>query len=509
MKSSFLLFLILGYAFSALAQVPEDALRISWLQQNGTARNQAVGGAMGSLGGDITATFVNPAGLGFYKTGELVLTPGFNFLNNKGKYRGTTSSDNTSSFNFGPSGIIIGNSNIRRGKSSAFSLAVNRTANFNSNVFYNGENDYSSYSEQYALELANSGIPIEKALNDNSLSLGTKMAIYTYLIDTATISGTKQIIGLPELLADRNQENSIQTTGGITEFALGLAGNTDDKFYFGGSIGLPIVNYERTITFQETDPTSNKTNNFNNSTLKETYSAKGVGVNAKLGLIIKPVDYVRVGLAVHTPTLYGLKDTYNADMTTDTENYPPSPGLVTVRSDIFTGNQPSQFSYDLVSPWKVLLSGSYVFREVEDITKQKGFISADVEYINYSGSSYQSAEGNEDNDYYRDINNTIDDIYKGSFNFKLGGELKFKTIMARAGFSYYGNPYSDDELKANRMFISGGLGYRDKGMFLDLTYVHGLQKDVNFPYRLSDKANTFASVQGNGGNVLLTVGLKF
>ena len=46
---------------------PEDALRYSFYPQNGSARNLAIGGAMGSLGGDITATYVNPAGLGFYK----------------------------------------------------------------------------------------------------------------------------------------------------------------------------------------------------------------------------------------------------------------------------------------------------------------------------------------------------------------------------------------------------------------------------------------------------------
>ena len=45
------------------AQAPEDALRYSFYPQGGTARNMAIGGAMGSLGGDINATFVNPAGL--------------------------------------------------------------------------------------------------------------------------------------------------------------------------------------------------------------------------------------------------------------------------------------------------------------------------------------------------------------------------------------------------------------------------------------------------------------
>ena len=57
------------------AQEPADALRYSWFTQSGTARSQAAGGAMVSLGGDLTALFVNPAGLGFFKTGEFLLTP--------------------------------------------------------------------------------------------------------------------------------------------------------------------------------------------------------------------------------------------------------------------------------------------------------------------------------------------------------------------------------------------------------------------------------------------------
>ena len=64
------------------AQIPEDVLRYSFFPQNGTARNQAIGGAMGSLGGDISAIFVNPAGLGNYKTGEIV----FNFLFSIGSF---------------------------------------------------------------------------------------------------------------------------------------------------------------------------------------------------------------------------------------------------------------------------------------------------------------------------------------------------------------------------------------------------------------------------------------
>lgn len=508
MKCRIIFFVTILAAISASAQVPEDALRLSWLSPSGTARNQAVGGAMGSLGGDITATFVNPAGIGLYKTNELVLSPGFSFLNNKSSYRESNESITNNSFNLGASGFVFGFSNRNsKLKSGAFSIAVNRTANFNSNINYSGENDYSSYSEQYAYEFANSKIPIDQALNfDAPLSLGTKMAIYSYLIDVD--SASKQVIGLPIWkVQNRGQENRIETKGGITEIAMGLAGNVNDKFYVGGSIGIPIVNYERRSTFTERDLSGNTNNDFDYSTLTETFTTKGVGLNAKAGIIFKPVQDLRLGLAVHSPTLYGFKDTYHGDMSTATEKYA---GLIQVSSETVSGNSANEYKYDLVSPWKVLLSGSYMFHEVEDVTKQRGFISADVEYINYKANTYQTADPNSsDNSYYTDVNNSIDAAYKGSFNVKLGGELKFETIMARAGFAHYGNPYKDSELKGSRNFISGGVGYRDKGFFLDLTYIYGLQKDVNFPYRLSDKANTFAEVKGTSANILLTLGFKF
>src|SRR6185503_11241821 len=87
-----------------LAQEPADALRYSWYTSNGTARQQAIGGAGGSLGGDISAVFLNPAGLGFYKTGDFVLTPAYNLLNNKGTYFSRTEKDKKNALSFGTSG---------------------------------------------------------------------------------------------------------------------------------------------------------------------------------------------------------------------------------------------------------------------------------------------------------------------------------------------------------------------------------------------------------------------
>ena len=109
--------LLIIFFFTAVvlqAQNPDDALRTAWFTQNGTARNMATGGVMGSLGGDITANHVNPAGLGVFKTNEIVLSPGFGMNKNKFNYRGTDTSNSKNNFNYGTTGIILGSINSKK-----------------------------------------------------------------------------------------------------------------------------------------------------------------------------------------------------------------------------------------------------------------------------------------------------------------------------------------------------------------------------------------------------------
>lgn len=517
MKKAFVLGSLLVGAFAAKAQIPEDALKFSGNPVKGTARIMAIGGAMGSLGGDISTTFTNPAGLGFYKTSDFVLSPGFSFLNNKSQYRGGSEKDKDKYFNLGTSGIVGGWQGSGRWTSHAIGFAVTRTADFTNAIYYKGQNNFSSFGEQYAAEAANSGLSIDDILNSNSVSLGTRMAIYNFFADTATLGNNANPDFVSMAMYNNlknggdflvNQSHSIETSGGITEIALGYAANMDDKVYIGGSIGVPIVRYDKTSILREDDATGINNNYFDFAELTERYTTKGAGINARLGMIVKPSEFVRLGFAVHTPTLYALSDTYHGFMSVNTENARSTPGTVSVSSDVFTNNTTPKYKYELITPWKFMISGSYVLREIEDVRKQKGFITADAEYVTYRSNRYRNAEDFDDGGYYAGVNEGVKSYYKGALNFRVGGELKFTTLMTRLGFAYYGNPYKDKELKGNRMYISGGLGYRHAGMFIDLTYVHALTKDVNFPYRLPDKANTFATTRGNGSNIMLTLGFK-
>lgn len=500
-------------ALSLFSQEPADALRYSWYTSSGTARQQAVGGAMTSLGGDLSAAYVNPAGLGFYKTGDFVLTPGYNFLNNKATYYGRTEKEKRNNFSFGTTGLVIGSGsekdNRGRQHNSAFAIAINRTASFSSNVTYRGANNQNSYSNKFLEEISNDRDANSVAEN---YPFGTSLAFNTYWIDTIAggSSGNYQFQTRAPIATGLLQENIITNRGGITELALAFAGAQRDKFYFGFTLGVPFLKYDRESTFTEADATANTNNKFDYASITENLITKGTGVNLKLGVIYKPVEYVRLGLAVHTPTFYRLTDKYNASVTTNTENYQ---GTQTQDSYVFTGGQDAEFAYWMFTPYRIMASGSYVLREIEDVRKQKGFLTADIEYVNYKASSYTTdPEGDNSQttkDYFKSLNKAIDNAYKGTFNFRAGGELKFTTIMARLGMAYYGNPYKDIAgEKGSRFQLTGGLGYRNKGMFIDLTYVHTMGKDVHFAYRLQNSLYSGAGLKQTGGNAVLTVGFK-
>ena len=491
------------------AQEPVDALRYSWITQSGTARNQAIGGASGSLGGEFSTLFGNPAGLGFYKTDELVITPGYNLYHNKNTYKGTLSKSDLNKFNLNASGVLFAFDNYptNRVRNFTVALGVNRAADFNNTIYYKGTNNKTSYSEKYLEELIHNNVQDpNRAATD--YPYGSSLAFNTYLIDT--IRASNGAVAGYRSLAPVNtgliQENTINSTGGITDLALGGAVNLKDKLFFGGTLTVPILRYERNASFKESDATGTK-NNFSYATVNDNLETKGYGINARIGVIYKPVEYVRLGLAFHAPTFYELTDKYSTEVITDLEGYGGAGIKRQTTSDI-TGSQPGKFKYNLSTPWKIMASGSYVFREVENVKRQRAFITADIEYINYKAASFSAYDQQDTNssEYFREVNKVIDEQYKGAFNFRLGGELKFNTVMVRLGGAYYGNPYKNE--KASKVKLSGGLGYRNKGFFADLTYVYAMNSDVNYPYRLQDKPNDPATIKNNAGNIVATIGFK-
>jgi len=473
---------------------------------------------MGSLGGDISSLFINPAGLGLYKSRELVITPGMGFNNNHNDFRGTEAGSGLTRFQLGTCGFVWGKPGQTPSsawKGGAWSLAVTKLADYNNHSYYQGLNNYSSYSEQYAEEASQSGKSIDDILNDPNYAFGTSLALDTYLVDTFSTAGGLQFMGLPELLLAKNisllQQKTVDSKGGLSEVALGYGAAYKEKLYIGGNLGFPIIYANSTTTFTESASSPDPAGQFASSQLVENRITKGYGVYLRLGAIYKPDNNIRLGLALTSPSLIGITDSRSDTMVTNTGSYA---GLRTAGSTTFLGGQDASVNYNVHTPWKALVSASYMFNAVEDVRQQRGFVTADLEYIRYPGTSFHAASGEGDNSaenaYHAALNGAIKQLYKGALNVKVGGELKLNTFLARAGVGLYGNPYqASTDLKAGKTVLSAGLGYRNFGLFVDLTYAYSIQKDVDFPYLLADKDNTYANLDNRRGSLLLTFGLKF
>lgn len=510
------LLIALGVSAQGWAQDEWDALRYSRQTTGGTARTQAIGGAAGSLGGDITATHVNPAGLGFYKTSEVVITPGFYFKKNQSEYLGLETSANKSGMMLGGGGVVFGLPSRNSGgkwRNMAVALSYNRLANFNNTTQIRGINSTTSLTDRWAEDLDNNGRPVSDEDAQYGFPLGASLGYWNSLVAKDNNGVYRSFVPVTQ---GNYQQDLVKETGGLNEFSIGLGGNYNDKLYIGASLNFPTIRYERNRTFAEDDNTD-EDNDFVYLEYAENLTTEAVGFNAKLGLIYSPIPSLRLGLSYHTPSWFNMRDQSTASLQNDLEGFQPAPPAEPIQYPLYiesgelTDGYPVDYEYKLRTPSRALASVSYIFGTDADVSKQQGFITADVEYVNYAGTKYNFSKGpNPDPAFANSLNQVIKDTYKGAMNFRVGGEMKFTVLAVRAGFAYYGNPYNEGDIDASIKRVSGGVGYRNKGFFVDLTYVHTLNgNDIYQPYALQATTVEAASIRPSGGNVLATIGFKF
>lgn len=519
MKSRIYLFTALSclsfLSYKAFAQDETDALRYSFLSPQGTARSIGIGGALGSIGGDFSALSVNPAGIGVYRSSDFMITPAIRINNVNGTYINQSTDDNQARFTIGNIGVVFtGTAKGKRydrsaWKSVSFGLGINRMADFNRNTTYTGTNKgpkATSFGEAFVTDAIAHPEDIKGAYGVNT-SVPAGIGWQSYLVDTFS-DGTffSPVIAAtdPNRLSF-NQHRTVREHGGINEIVLSLGGNYQEKFMLGATVGLPLVNYTRDMTFEESDASGIDTNYYKSLLFRESLSTSGIGVNLKLGFIYKPTDNVRLGVALHTPTYFGLTDVQNRSISTETEGMRAlygAPGTQTVLnqgSDI----PEARFEYGLSTPWRAIFSAS-------GLLGKYGFITADYEYVNYRSARfhYDAAYAFEEST----VNALIKNTYKGASNIRIGAEGRLENLMIRLGFGYYGNPYATGK-STERIDVSGGIGYRFETWYLDLGFVHSQYTTEEQPYHVIYPSGEYevpkATLKNSLNNVALTVGWKF
>ena len=489
MKFKYLLIAVtlLVTANKSFAQYSQDAIRYSTFQAGSTSRIKGIGNAGTAVGGDLSSIGNNPAGIGFFTRSELSITPEFDFAKTNTSYLNQTNNTSKNSANIAnASWVFYSRLNTPSGQdkdkgwlSLNFGFAYNHTNDYGENITASGKNNTSSITDYYA-NLGNSyGIP------NGSLQ---SWAYNQNLIDnygTASSPNYKS-----NAFTGVSQLNNIYRTGGESEFDVSMGANYSNKLYLGVGVGLTDMQYTSTNNFTETGVASVLENsvavNRNyNSNYSQFQNTRGSGINFKFGAIYKPVEFVRIGAVITTPTFYSIDDSYNESLTTN------------LSSGTSYSNGPTNYplTYTLTTPFKAA-GGLAIF------LGQFGFISGDVEYVNYGSTRLQS---NDDYDSSGD-NTDIQTTYRSTINTHAGAEIRLPGgLFLRGGYGVQGSPLKQGG--KDTQTISGGLGYHVGSYYLDVTYANITGSQLVIPYTAA--INPVAVAGRTNNNVFLTLGYRY
>ncbi len=467
---------------SLFGQFAEDALRYSQLYYQGTARSMAVGGALSALGGDFSVLSTNPGGLAVFRSNDFSASIEAYSSKAESSYNRTATDVSKTMFDISNIGYVISKQIGRGGrgwKYWQFGVGMNRLNNYNGSVFIKGlnrnpddVNDIASsridvYYEQI-LDMQDAGYGIDQINEYDPFYLGP--AWNTYLFDTIRNADNDLILVSPvPYQTDMEQRQTINTKGSNNEFLVAASANFDDILYIGATVGVPYLRYIRETTYEEYNLDDTVTT-FDHWSVYDELKTIGWGINLKLGAVVRPVDFMRIGLAFHTPTYYfSMKDTWRtytySNVFAYSDNTWHSGG-----SDSPVG----EYKYKLTTPMRFIGSLAFVIKEI-------GFISGEYEYAGYSKTKF-SAKGYG----FESENDIIKNSFKGVSNIRVGTEWRISKISLRAGYAIYGSPYKDNLNDGKRQSFSGGIGYRGENFAIDFAYVRSTMDEDYYLYSYSN-----------------------
>ena len=478
-------FLALNTAIHAQDQF--DAFLVSKEMTTGTARSLSMGGSFGALGGDFSVASTNPAGLAVYRSSVFTITPGLNFTTSSSNYSGISNEDYNYKLTLDNLGILWAQNTGKKSGwvGTAFGIGYNRLNDFNQNIILGPVIANSSYVD-WITGMAD-GAYVDEGLPDP--------AYYDDLFYDADILLYDSLGYFSDFLNStygQTQERSINREGRNGEYTFSFAANYSNMLYIGATLGLQRFKYSETVDHFEDDRMDNIPV-FSSFRFKEYYNLNGTGANFKFGILVKPIDFLRVGASVQLPTKMKMSSDFSTSLS---------------RVNIYIdGLDNSSFHSDLgISDFKIVKPLRALF-SVGFVVGKYGLLNVDYEYIDYTKMRIRSGD-----DSFYDINNNIKQDFTKTGNLKIGGEVNLGLLALRGGYGYLGDPYSSSGFNTNDPIntYSAGIGVRSKDFSFDIGGTYYVSNENHFLYNVpSTNQNQIASIETNFIKILATFGFKF
>lgn len=432
----------------AIAQNETDVLRFSQQNPIGTVRTIGLCGAYGALGADLSSISGNPAGIGMYRRSDFGGNLGAFTCNTNSEFENVSTNATASSASIGSIGVAL------------TTPSVNPDVPFVTFGFYHQKNAvYNKTTHLENGELPSSLLDVFLANaqgtdNDDLFTYAAYpetagLAWHTFLIDTIGNSATSYI---PTFITT--------DTVGVT-YTVEESGNMRDNQFSIGFTGDEIISLGATITstsieFSQTYVHSERPSDMDTDLESWDYigdlSIVGDGLNIKLGAIAH-IDWLKLGVAWHSPTKYNLRDSYSYLIYSNWKD-----------GETLEAETPNyQYEYTLKTPSKLILSSAVIIDKF-------AIISVDYETLDYSKGLLNHSESIINGYDFYEENLAVQDSYKRTHEARLGVEGRISnSFRLRAGAAYATSPYSDAsgvQAQGNSTKISLGIEYRNGNKYV-------------------------------------------
>lgn len=261
-----------------------------------------------------------------------------------------------------------------------------------------------------------------------------------------------------------NQSYGRKVTGSKYDALLNVGLNFSETFFIGVNLGVTTLNYDYDEYFKEAaenpsefgiDFGEDGKTNFSDYRSRYSYTAEGSGVYGKFGFLWRPVDGIRIGGAVQTPTVMEISERWKHSVNVNYTNQKFNGSADTPEGD---------YTYRLRSPYRVNVGAAFTFAGM-------ALWSADYEMADYSTMKFMSKDSGWD-DAFEAVNNEIKDCMGVSHSVRIGAEFKpLPEFAVRAGYNFTTTPeyfFSDGKkttLNDTIHSFSVGIGYSSSGSF--------------------------------------------
>ena len=383
-------------------------------------------------------------------------------------------------------------------------IGLNRIADFNSRYSYkfdtpypNGGGQAPSIADVFGRQLGQAGI-----FPNNNGELGYDynnpyfwpaiLGYNGYMISSFTDAAGSYYV--PDCIGSNASilhYMDVVNSGSINEFALSFGANFNNIVYLGATIGIQSVHKSTGIYYGEdyrydNGPAANSAGDqlisqLDYADLYQHSVLDGSGANLKIGVIVRPSEALRIGVAFHTPTYYSLERSYYG--TINSQLYNNDTGDTEINSDgtPYQDDMGSD-SWCFTSPARLMLGISYTFGNF-------GLISIDYERDWYNGIRVKNTPDGFDI-YPEDYKAEFKHGFQGTNTLRAGIEIKPLPVMAlRVGGGFTGsmfknrNDYYDMPLAYRTSYVAAGIGFNlSRSISLDMAYQYIADKQT--PYQL-------------------------